>query len=880
METSNREPDQTPVQEQKAAEKRTIDLNRLLRWSFISLGILILAAIAAIVYPYWTLSRRVDRQLAAGPFPHTFTFYSAPEVLEAGDATSISDLTGALKLAGYKESHDRAVNTFTAGENAVVVRSSPPVEIQFSKNQVSRITDLQSHRPVDRYELAPQMITNMSDQGRAKRIMVHYSDLPPVLIEAVVSAEDKRFFEHSGLDVFRIAKAVYVDFREHRKEQGASTITMQLARNLWLSRDKSWRRKVAEALITLHLERKLTKKQIFEDYCNLVYLGGTGTFSINGFGEAARAYFNKDVHNLTLTESATLAGLIQRPSYFNPVHYPERATDRRNIVLSLMRDNGFITKDKYREAIAEPLRLSPGGTELAESQYFLDIASDEAMKDLQERQPPGAAEVYTTIDLRLQHAAEKAIRDGMEQVDKEMAHSRKRGQAAGPKPQVALIALDPRTGEVKALCGGRDYSTSQLNRVLSKRPPGSVFKPFVYTAAMNTALVGGNQVFTPASTVTDTPTTFKYGNRTYTPANFKNQFFGHVTVRRALAHSLNVATVKLAESVGYGNIVDLAHRAGLNDDIKPTPAAALGAYEVTPLEIAHAYTMYANGGVTAQPAFVSTIRTGSGDPLYQHEPQTQRVLDPRVTFLMVDMLEEVIRSGTAAGVRARGFTLPAGGKTGTSHDGWFAGFTSELLCVVWVGFDDYRELGLEGAHSALPIWTEFMMNAARYKEYSDAKPFTPPPGIVKAAVDPSTGLLAGPYCPGGVSDYFIDGTQPAEQCAPQQVEVFPTAEGGEAERLVPFSQQSQADTQQSRSPVTIETPPHPVRPFQPPPRKTVDPGQISLPRRTAPPQDMPVRTRPVPDIPMPKRSIPPPPAPQSTPPPPPPAQNIPVPPSQ
>lgn len=727
------------------------------RWILFSTAAFIVAIAVAVAIPYYRLSKRVDGQLEAGAFQHTFTYFAAPESVTVGDPVSAQDIA-TLKRAA--------------------VHSSAPLEIQVSSGAISSITDLSTHRPVLQTELAPQPIINMSDAGRVKRLMVKYPDIPTVLVHAVVSVEDKRFFEHSGLDLLRIAKASYVDLREHRKEQGASTISMQLARNLWLDHDKSWKRKVTEALITLHLEQKLSKQQIFEDYCNLVYLGNEGTFSVNGFGEAARVYFNKDIRKLNLTEAATLAGLIQRPSHLNPFHHPERALERRNLVLSLMYENKYLTKAQLREAVAAPLGLNPGTSELSEAAYFLDIAGNEAAKDLDEL-PSGSANVYTTIDPRLQQAAEQAIADGMQLVDKALAARHKTGQPAGNRPQVALIALDPHTGEVKALCGGRDYAVSQLDRVLSKRPPGSVFKPFVYAAALNTAVAGGNQVLTEASTVDDSPTTFQYENQTYSPNNFKGDFRGTVTLRQALAHSLNVATVKVGEMVGFDNVAALARQAGLSD-VNATPAIALGAYQATPLDLARAYTIFANDGVRVEPAFIAAIHDRNGMELYRHNPETKRVLDPRVAFLMVDMLQEVMRSGTAAGVRSRGFRLPAAGKTGTSHDGWFAGFTSQLLCLVWVGFDDYSELGLEGARSALPIWTEFMMQAARYKQYGNAKPFAPASGVVNLGVD----LATGEVCPGGTMSFFIAGTQPSAQCAPQEIEVDFTPDGGATQRQV------------------------------------------------------------------------------------------------
>jgi penicillin-binding protein 1B len=366
--------------------------------------------------------------------------------------------------------------------------------------------------------------------------------------------------------------------------------------------------------------------------------------------------------------------------------------------------------------------------------------------------------LYTSLDLRLQQAAEEAVRSGMARVDR---LTRKRG---GAPAQVALVALDPSTGEIKALVGGRDYASSQLNRALARRQPGSAFKPFVYAAALNTAVDGGRNLVTPASTVIDEPTKFVFDRQVYEPGNYGERFFGRVTLRRALAHSLNIATIKVAEMAGYQNVVNVARRAGLNHAIQPTPAMALGAYEATPLEIAGAYTVFANLGWYVKPAFIRSFRGADGTMLYTHAPEKRTAIDARVAYLMVDFMEEVMRSGTGAGARSLGFTKPAAGKTGTSRDGWFAGFTSELLCVVWVGHDDNRELGLEGSKSALPIWAEFMKRAHQYREYRDAKPFRAPSGIVRASIDPDTGLLAGVFCPAR-TEVFISGTQPHAYCA-------------------------------------------------------------------------------------------------------------------
>ncbi len=371
--------------------------------------------------------------------------------------------------------------------------------------------------------------------------------------------------------------------------------------------------------------------------------------------------------------------------------------------------------------------------------------------------------VYTTLDLNLQRDAAEAVRIGMEQADK-LIKGRKKRDPKYPDPQCALIAIDPQTAEVKALIGGRNYGTSQLNRILAKRQPGSSFKPFVYAAALNTGLTPGSPVLTPATLIQDEPTTFYFDGKPYQPANFEHKFYGAVSMRDALAHSLNVATVKLAEETGYGAVVDLARRAGLNLDIQPTPAVALGAYEVTPLEIAGGYTIYANHGIYSKPFFISTIASDHGSVIFDNKPEHREVLDPRVAFLMDQLLEEVVRSGTGASIWGRGIDFPVAGKTGTSHDGWFAGFTSKLLCVVWVGFDDNRELNLEGAKSALPVWAEFMKRAHEHREYRNVSDFEAPPGMVSVQIDPLSGELATAACPKVRTEYFIEGTQPVQMC--------------------------------------------------------------------------------------------------------------------
>src|SRR6202040_969329 len=333
--------------------------------------------------------------------------------------------------------------------------------------------------------------------------------------------------------------------------------------------------------------------------------------------------------------------------------------------------------------------------------------------------------------------------------------------------QIALIAMDPHTGEIKALVGGRNYGTSQLNHALAKRPTGSIFKPFVYAAAMNTALDGSPTVITPASTVPDQPTTFSYGDQLYEPRNYKEEYHGDVTLRYALALSLNNATVKMAEEVGYDKVVDLAKSAGIAS-VKATPAMALGAYDATPVDMAAAYTVFANGGERISATVVNSVRNANGDVVLDFKPDHRPVLDARVAYLMTTMMEGVMNSGTAYVVRQRGFTSPAAGKTGSSHDGWFAGYTSNLLCIVWVGYDDYSDLRLAGGVTAAPIWTEFMKKAAALPQYSDMKGFQQPTGVVDVQLDKITNRLATPTCPDDYVSAFVAGTEPRETCDTQE----------------------------------------------------------------------------------------------------------------
>ena len=608
--------------------------------------------------------------------------------------------------------------------------------------------------------------------------MVTYDGIPPRMVQAVLAIEDRRFFEHSGINYVRTVKCAVQDTLSHRMSCGGSTITQQLARGFFLSPEKTISRKIAEIMITYQLEARFNKQQIFEMYANEINLGQQGSFAINGFGESAQTYFGKDLKQLDLAQEALLAGLIQSPSRRNPYRHPERALERRNVVLDSMVETGAITSTQAEAAKAEPIRLAPSDVNESEAPYFVDLVHDQIVQRIGDYDSSHSSlRIYTSLDPQLQQAASDAVEQGMRHVDELVRAQHRHGEPPSVMPQVALIALDPHTGQVLALVGGRNYGVSQLDHALAERPTGSIFKPFVYAAAYNTSLNGtnldGSSVFTALTKLNDDPTTFSYGGKDYTPGNFeRGEFPGMVTAVQAIAHSLNIATINLAQMVGFENVAALARSAGIVN-ARATPSVAIGTYNATPLDMAGAYTVFANNGVHLKPWMLASVRNTNGDVVADYTPDAKQVLDPRSAYLTQSLLENVMNFGTAAAVRKAGFTAPAAGKTGTSHDVWFAGYTSNLLCIIWVGNDDYTNLNLEGAKAAAPIWAEFMNRAIRLPQYSDMKPFSAAPdGIQLVRVDRASNLPADDSCPSdSFQAAFLVGTVPQATCSHMGMDV-------------------------------------------------------------------------------------------------------------
>ena len=736
-------------------------------------------------YYYVKYSRMIDARLSGHLLQNTTQIFAAPAHIAVGQAVSPSELATYLQREGYRpEKDDNAFGQYTVQGNTVEIRpsklsyfgASNALNVQFLGKTIRAIRPLGGGTEMGTAEIEPELITNLFDSAREKRRPVRYDDIPPVLVHAIISAEDKRFFEHGGFDFVRIVGAAWADLRHSSNHyQGASTITMQVARTFFLSNERTWRRKVAEAMVSFELEQRFTKPQLFELYANEIYLGNRGSFGIRGFSEASVAYFGKDLRQLSLGECAYLAGIIRAPNYYSAAdRHPERGAQARDRVLAQMLDNKYVTEADVQDAKRAALKIVRTSVPGSEAPYFVDMVKDHLLDKYSENELSSQnIRVYTTLDPELQRAAVAAVDAGMKNVDKLLAKKydrwRKEQAKKGtneliPNAQVALVAMDPRTGEIKAVLGGRDYGQSQLNHALAHRQPGSVFKPFVYAAAFDNAVDGVQPIVTPATTVDDEPTTFEFDGKDYTPNNFGQKFMGRVTVREALTNSLNVATVKVAELIGYGRVVQIARQMGLGNNIQPTPAVALGAYEMTPIDVAAGYTAFANGGTRAEPQFIHSVISSNGAALEQNTPNTHLALDPRVSFLVTSVLKDVLNRGTAAGVRARGFALPAAGKTGTSRDGWFAGFTSNLLCVIWIGFDDNRDLGLPGGTAAAPIWADFMIRATALPAYRDVKDFLPPEGIQSVLIDPESLELATANCPSTREEVYIAGSGPTQYC--------------------------------------------------------------------------------------------------------------------
>ncbi|MFQ3638419.1 MAG: PBP1A family penicillin-binding protein [Chloracidobacterium sp.] len=734
------------------------------------LALALLPVIALLIYYYVVFSTMIDNKLRGESFVRASGIYAAPvRVVKGGPfgKTQILDYLARVGYVAQSQGSDTNRGRYALDGNRLDITPSADaqlsggtfskVRIRFNGNTPAVISDLSTQRELTECLLEPPLLTSLNKE-REKRKIVEFNDLPRHLVNAIVAVEDRRFFDHPGIDFRGLFRAIYRNFFERDGGlQGGSTITQQLVKNFFLTPERTLSRKLKEAYIAIILETRLTKQQIFQMYCNEIYLGQDGSYSINGVGEAARFYFGKDLVNLTLPEAAFLAGVIRGPGYYSPFKHPERMLERRNKVLGDMLEVGFISQAEYEKAKAAPLGVAPRrAASNADAPYYLDyLQTILAERKLDNVLSDPAARIYTTLDINLQQAAVEAVQDGVANLVKKPA----------PGLDAALVALDARTGDILAMVGGRDYSQSQLNRVTeARRQPGSVFKPFVYTAAIE------EEVVTPSSLFKDEKRTFTYGNnQTYSPDNFGQAYSNRsVTVRTALTKSLNVVTVSVAVAVGYDRVARTAERFGLPRP-EAYPSLALGTKEATPLEVARAYTAFPNRGMRVEPRALTLISDGKGNLVENVEPHATRVTSPAVAAVMTHLLRGPIERGTAT--KAKGLTKALAGKTGTSRDGWFAGFTPHLVCVVYVGYDDNRQLGITGGSSALPIFINFLRAALKFRPDLAGEAFPEAEGVEKVTVDLQTGLLPSPACQGEtIEEWFLAGTAPQKDCTQATVD--------------------------------------------------------------------------------------------------------------
>jgi len=745
--------------------------------------------------------------------PAAVRVYGRPLVMERGDDVGRDLVEAHLQAAGYREAGGREVgmgeyylgrwgwvvgrrpfhgaagnggekagHASSGGAPAEWVRDLAAggfvvVRLGYG-DRIIRIED-ETGRSLPRAFLEPQLMGHLHEASAADRIPVRLAQVPGALIHALLTVEDQRFWDHHGLDLRRIGGAAVANLKVGRVVQGGSTLTQQLAKNLYLSPRRTLDRKLREAALALALEARHSKEEILEAYLNEVYLGQDGALEIRGVGRASEYFFGKSVESLTLPESALLVALVRAPSLYSPIRNPDTALERRNLVLELMAESGRISREVLEEARETPLKLRGRLEPIRSARYFLDAYI--ARGSGNGGGPPAGA-VVTTLDPRLQRAAQEAVEEGLAGLEREFPWLRE--AQVGEPLQAALVALDPRTGELLAMVGGRDYGASQFNRsVLGRRQPGSAFKPVVALAALSrpdrddpemsgtwsardgVAEERNRPPFTLASVLEDAPFRVETPAGVWQPANYEGDYEGPVTLRTALERSLNVPFARLGLALGLDRVVETAVKLGIGSAFRPYPSLALGAQEVTPLELTRAFGVLAAEGFRAE---LVTRYRGPGTP-----PETwqgEQVFDPAETYLVTSALKGAVERGTGRSLRTLGFFGDVAAKSGTTNDfrdGWFVGYTPNLVVGVWVGFDHGARLELPGAGVALPIFSQFLRRAVG--PYGDRGPwgsrgFHRPPGLEVVEVNTATGLRAGWGC-SGEPELFLQGTAPREGCS-------------------------------------------------------------------------------------------------------------------
>lgn len=737
-----------------------------------NLLLLILSLLPAALFAFFVHShlKVMEQQLRSHQWTIPSSVYADSPVIHSGMSITEEWLVGYLQRLGYTRMKDLKINAaqYSVREDGIAFRKrslsvnegqEDPVFVAFGSKGITEVIDLSTKQQLPAYELEPILISRLFASESETRSLVKFEEVPRQLVNAVIAIEDRRYYDHGGIDIRSIGRALKEDIFGTGRLQGASTITQQLVKNFYLTSERSLKRKLSEAAMAIVMERQLTKNQILELYFNEVYLGQRGSVSVNGVSEASRFYFHKDVRYIDVPEAALLAGMLRAPRRYNPYLYMERARERRNTVLLCMKNAGNISAKEYKIYTRTPVVVQPYDKTTDKASYFGDLLG----RELAGRYTPDELHkrgyrIFTTLDVDMQQAAEESVADGLARVDKV------RSKKAGKQAQACLIAIEPSTGFVRAFVGGRSYTGSQFDRLTQAlRQPGSSFKPFVYAAAIESFFQPGREVYSPSTLVDDEPWSLPVSNAVWQPKNYDGRYHGIVTLRAALANSMNIATARLAEEVGIEKIASLSRMLGFQN-IQPYPSLALGAFEASPWQLIQAYTAFANGGNELELSAIRKITDSDGGEVSQIHPGSTAVLHPQTAYIITDMLKSVISSGTGVSLRRWGFTQAMAGKTGTTNDfrdAWFVGYTPDLVCLVWVGYDDNTSLNMTGAQAALPIWAEFMKKAIKHLP---VRAFDIPTGIVTRMIDPTTGKLAGDTCIRRVREVFVQGAEPLEEC--------------------------------------------------------------------------------------------------------------------
>lgn len=717
------------------------------------------------------LAKRIDKRFATRRWNIPSKIYSDSTLLYQGQTINRLLLQSKLRRLGYRRVDHRPAHRgemrFSQSSVALYLhdfkapfldQTGFPMRIKFQGNRILALINENTEAHLPLLELEPEELMLFFGPARERRHLVSIKQVPLHLIHAVLAAEDRRFYEHHGVDFRGILRALITNLREGAIHQGGSTLTQQLAKNYFLSPERTLKRKLNELLIALILEFKYEKDKILEIYLNEIYWGQKGSVSINGVGAAARFYFDKPVKALSIVESAALAGLIKAPNQYSPYVNKSRSLKRRNEVLQNMYNNAWLDEGQLQAALPRPVIPSGYTGYSRQAPYFIDYLTNQlATLYPSEVLSSLGLSIYTTLDTQVQEAAEQALKKGLTRLEAENPKL-KRDDNPEKKLQGAVIVMQPKTGYILAMVGGRDYGASQFNRATqAKRQPGSAFKPFVY--------LSGLDEFTVTSGLDNRPRIFSIDGRTWKPKNFDKSAETRVTFRRALATSQNVATVNLAMQIGLENIVKTASTFQFSTPVKPYPSLALGAFEVVPLELARAYSVFAADGVQPFPLSLKEVVSENGKVLQRRHANIRALIPPDKAYIMNDLLRSVVTEGTARSLKNLGIDWPVAGKTGTTNDfrdAWFVGYTPNILALVWVGFDNGDPIGTTGARAALPIWSELMK---AIPQYVSGEWFQTPPGVVRKLVCADSGKLAVQgSCPRPVEELFLKNQAPTTRC--------------------------------------------------------------------------------------------------------------------